>query len=644
MLIRFLGLAVLFAVSLHGWGLAGGRVFRMGRRGWPETIVIGLAAVVFLGGLLNLSRLALPWSLAVVVMAGTGLSLPSIGRGLAGLARGFRAPGVLRLRAPWTAIALYVPMAVVMWFTIATQLQPQSYNRYDDFQKYFAYPVRMLETGTLLGSPLSALGLQTLGGKDFLHGFVIEVLPFSYLNGLDTVFGLFLCMVLAARFAGGGLAQTGAALLCLAAVVFINPQYVNISALYLGGALIMTVILLTTSPAETGVRQAGLAPVPAAMGLLYAALVALKPTFAVFFALHLPAAAFAIAVSTRDIRNALRWGARAGLWSGVFLSPWVLLHAPHYLAALGATPPAGSGPTGGFATDTLDFLSTRRLPYGGSMAAYTGLIAATALGALLAAWAGSRSADARVRFSAGMTLAAAATGAAAYVILVAFVAPRHVGYDATVRYFTPFAIGIAPAVFGLAAFHLGRLERTVPRIAGVGLPLAVAAIPMVAFWPSVVERTRQALGTGSVLAFSALATSQGYIDYNQKVLDPSEKDYVAAVQARIPAGEPLIAWINAPFYLDFGRNPIIDVDPAGLSTPWAIVPAVHYVLWQYNGIATSPPSDYQRQAVGVGAHERLIAVRTLAFGRRLEAAVRAGDVVYNDGQTLILFLPGELPR
>ena len=60
-------------------------------------------------------------------------------------------------------------------FTIATQLPPSIYNFHDDYQKYFAYPVRMVETGTVFGSPLSAMGLQTLGAQAFLDGFVVGV-------------------------------------------------------------------------------------------------------------------------------------------------------------------------------------------------------------------------------------------------------------------------------------------------------------------------------------------------------------------------------------------------------------------------------------------------------------------------------------
>lgn len=72
---------------------------------------------------------------------------------------------------------------------------PRAFNFHDDFQKYFAYPTRMLATGTLAGSTLSALGSETLGAQSFLHALVLSVLPIGYINGVDAVFGQFALMV-----------------------------------------------------------------------------------------------------------------------------------------------------------------------------------------------------------------------------------------------------------------------------------------------------------------------------------------------------------------------------------------------------------------------------------------------------------------
>ena len=140
---------------------------------WPVSIGIGIAALVFVGGVLNLAHMAyrpVVWCLiaAAVVLA------------VAGVRRiGFPA---LRLtdKSPAARVELLLAGAIIaamMFFTIATQLPPREYNFRDDLQKYFAHPVRMLETGTLHGSPLSALGSETLGGQACLQGILGSLAP-----------------------------------------------------------------------------------------------------------------------------------------------------------------------------------------------------------------------------------------------------------------------------------------------------------------------------------------------------------------------------------------------------------------------------------------------------------------------------------
>src|SRR5579863_6411165 len=75
-----LALAV-FAVAafmLYGWGWAARRVLRARETNWPATAASGMAALVFFGGLLNLARLAYPWALAFVALAGIALGVIAV--------------------------------------------------------------------------------------------------------------------------------------------------------------------------------------------------------------------------------------------------------------------------------------------------------------------------------------------------------------------------------------------------------------------------------------------------------------------------------------------------------------------------------------------------------------------------------------
>jgi hypothetical protein len=561
-----LGVIVVATLMLWGWGRAFQRMFDVQRSNWPVAAAVGMAVVVFLGGMLNLVRLAYPWALAVVVAAGVYLALRE---------------GISFARPPFLVALL---IAAVMIFTIATQLSPGMYNGHDDFQKYFAYPVRMLQTGTVFGSPLSAMGTQTLGAQAFLDAFVVALFPIVYINGVDAVFGLFLCLTLAVRFSN----RLAVALLCVLSVVFIDPQYANISTLYCGSALIMAITAISA---------------PSALGLLYAALIAMKPTFAVFVAIHLLA-------TFRSVRSTVL----TSLATAGFLLPWVLVHAPHYLAALQTKVTAPTPVVGLIAHDSLNLFSFAPLEYGASAASYTLLIAAMALcGALC--------------FRERKVLAAAVTGIATFFVLIYALGPLHAGYEQSLRYFAPVAIGLAPPIFGSTDTWRSRWFAPV-----------IAAVSLVAFSPSLWTRAQSAWTAHSVWSYAWSTADADYTEYMERVLRGPEKDTVKALQEKVPAGETILAWINAPFYLDYARNRMVDIDPAGIGNPWASVPKAEYLIWDYDGFATRDAEWYRRQALDVGAGERRNAALSLDFLRRMD---KAGEVVYDNGEVKVVRLsPG----
>ncbi len=551
---------------LWGWGRAFQRMFSLERTSWPVAAPPSEWRSLFSSRRAQiLARLAYPWALAVVVAAGVYLALRE---------------GISFTRPP---ILVALLIAAVMIFTIATQLPPGMYNGHDDFQKYFAYPVRMLQTGTVFGSPLSAMGTQTLGAQAFLDAFVVALFPILYINGVDAVFGLFLCLTLAARFSS----RLAMALLCVLSVVFIDPQYANISTLYCGSALIMAV---TTAPGT------------AAVGLLYAALIAMKPTFAVFVAIHLLA-------TFRSVRST----ALTSLATAAFLLPWILVHAPHYLAALRTKIPAPTPVVGPVERDSLNLFSFAPLDYGPSAASYTLLIAAMALcGALY--------------FRERKVLAAAASGIATFFILIYVLGPLHAGYEQSLRYFAPVAIGLAPPIFGCGHRWLS---------------VVLAATSLATFTPSVATRAESAWKAHSVWSFASSTRGCGLHGIHAaRIKGGRKKETVRTLQEKVPAGETILAWINTPFYLDYKRNRIVDIDPAGIGNPWARVPKAEYLIWDYDGFATRDAEWYRKQALDVGAGERRNAALSLDFMRKMDEMAKAGEVVYDNGEVKVVRLVG----
>jgi hypothetical protein len=545
-----LGVFAAAAFMLYGWGCAARRVLRAGSTSWPATVASGMAAVVFVGGVLNLARLAYPWALGCIAAAGIVLGAVAVWKD--------------RPQKPVLSVlsrVLVVPVAVLI-FAIVTQVPPQAYNFHDDFQKYFAHPVRMLETGTVFGSPLNDIGLDTLGGQAFLDGFAVAFFPIQYINGVGAAFALFLCMLLASQFKS---------VLATLSVFIVNPQYVNISALYTASFLMMAAILEESD---------------AITGLLYAGLISLKSTFVLFVAVHL--------VARRRVK--------AAGFAALFLMPWILLHAPHYVHAFGpAIADHGVRPVEHF-----NIFSMEPLDYGSTPLAYTVLMIAAAL--------------CSPKRKAGLAMLAA------YLIMVYVSGPRNAGYAQAIRYFTPFAIGVAPVAFGSAEW---------PKRPWV--PMALAAISLLLFLPSLRDRVEQAVHSGSVLAFSWLAPDPEYIAYSQQVLYGDMRGRVGAAQSKVPAGEAAVVWINAPFYLDYARNRLADVEPgAGLIAPWSQMPRdARYFIFEYGGYATVDEADYlDPMAEGPDFMRRVSAAR-LDMTRRLTGMMRQSKTLYDDGSIAV---------
>ncbi len=170
------------------------------------------------------------------------------------------------------------------------------------------------------------------------------------------------------------------------------------------------------------------------------------------------------------------------------------------------------------------------------------------------------------------------------------------------------------------------------------MPLALALASLGAFLPSAYRRAQQAARSGSQLGFSWLAEQPDYLAYNHRVLFGSERQRIAAIQAKVPRGETLIAWINAPFYLDYRRNRIIDAEVGGLSNSWAFVPRARYIIWDYAGYATIDDESLIENTQSVGAMERRVATRGLEFSRRMRKVKERHKVLFDDGRIALIRL------
>jgi hypothetical protein len=402
-------------------------------------------------------------------------------------------------------------------------------------------------------------------------------------------------------------------------IAVVNPQYVNVSALYTGAVLMAAAVMLVADDREE------FPPSSLCLGLIYAGLAALKPIFALFALFHLPLAAMSVATCAGSWRAGAGWAVRTALWSAAALAPWIVLHAPLYFAT--QSPSAEQIPAASIA-DRLDLLSADRLVYGASYRHYA-LLAGIAVLAMAWGLMGGlrRSTRPQRRLSLGV-VAASATLLLCWFTLLAL-GPQMAGFDHGLRYAIPFFLGIAPFVAVLAT----TIATPLPSLAAAAVPVFAILAAAVAFAPSFLERSQQAARAGSILAFSTFAQQPQFLTYNRDVLSDRWARYVRSVQNNIPPGEAFVGWISTPFRLDFRRNRVFDVDTAGLVAPWAALPlSARYVMWEYSGYGMRTPQAYAAQARGLGRRERAIAVHTLAFGRMLADLQQKGKTVFDDGR------------
>jgi hypothetical protein len=613
---------VLVVVSIVLWGV-GAAVLRLtGSQAvpWPVSIGIGLSATIAAGGLLNLAHIAYRptlWILAGIELAISLFELRRIR---------FKFDYDLRDCVEIASAAIAIGLATL--FAISTQLPPKAFNSHDDFEKYFAYPVRMLATGTLRGSPLSALGSEALGGQSFLHGLVLSVLPIGYINGVDAIFSFAVLMCLTASAGWRRFSWFPGALIGPCMIVAINPQYVNVSALYTGALLVATAVMLVADDRRSGI------PAPVPMGLVYAGAMAVKPTFAIFVACHLPLAVLAVRIGQGSLKPALVWCRKTMEWTSLCLAPWVLLHIPNYLGHRSF----GEGPVPSGFDGELNLLSTKTFFYGASFLDYTEIALLTAVIGIFAAFTCHREIESRMRHISLGIVAGTGAGVLSYLITVLALG-RAFGYAQSLRLAIPSILGacVASIVLSPSVRKNGRHSYF------LYLPLVASIVICASFAPSMVSRYRQAARYGSILAFSDLAQSADYATFNRFWLSDMGKQYIRQIQDRVPQGEPLLAWINTPFLLDYKRNAIVDADTVGIASPWATVPdKVQYVLWQYQGPEVRRQSDLERSMHGPGYRDRMTAARTLAFSEHLSQVAEKSEVIATDGYFVLFRFRGSL--
>src|SRR6266496_1159860 len=172
-------LATLFLLSIYGWGrlcraFCDARILKF----HSLSAVLGLALLNFIGGLLNLFKLATAPALFTLMLAGSVLAGMDLIR-----TRPWRAfsssprtsgDGSKRRWMDAGGTVLPIMLALIAGSGACLTLMPTTlFNAGDDFHTYAPRVVRMVQTGSVGGNPFDASGLDSLGSQSFFHGFFL---------------------------------------------------------------------------------------------------------------------------------------------------------------------------------------------------------------------------------------------------------------------------------------------------------------------------------------------------------------------------------------------------------------------------------------------------------------------------------------
>ena len=641
---------LIFALVCYGWGRCVSRVcYGKHSETMPAfEIGLGIAVLGAFGGLLNLFHLARPVSLYTLSVIGLALSLVFLRQQTKGLDWGALRPNLSYL--PYSVVCL------VATFFCINLIPTAALNHADDMHTYLVRPIRMIATGSVGGNPFDMLGLDSLGAQSFFQSFLLLVSPPSWANGFDAVFCFALSGFLILAIARQLKIQWYFSLLAVIAFVSINPQFVNISTLYSGTAVILASVIASSKLVDA--LQSGETPLWKTclpLALLAATLLTLKNTLLFLLIVQLPLFFVLVAMARPLRKRALVAAAVTAAGMMLAILPWVGVTLSTY-GIPGNWPGHDFAPTALMtksvslaAHDAVSLFKTKKLFYGGDQLTYTGIALGIALSGVVALF------YRRAENLRALGPHVAPFAAAAFAAFSAYLLNAHMNDAPTaVRYSCPVFLAVFP-VAGLILTKLfvaaepGSMADAVVtpkpsllRVVPVLAPLAV----IVLFLPLSFTRFNQTLNAKSILAFPI---QQPYLLYNRYATTVAAAR-VRALQDQTEPRQTILAWMAQPFHLDFKRNHVLNACDPGLVNPLLHFPAgvtdaelrhylqsrgVRYVLHQFEGPGMLTPGEINMWLNGYPLHRR-IAEYHLYLKDTLLKISETSRVLYRDEQ-IVLF-------
>ena len=565
---------VTFLISVYGWGrlckfLWSARISRF----HSLSIVLGLAFLNAIGGLLTYLGWATYRTLLGLLLGGAVLAAVDVLRNppwrkvspLSGSGRGGLGwPARVKTLVP-VLLALFGGAAACILLVPTTFFNPG-----DDFHTYIPRPVRMAQTGSVAGSPFDAIGLDSLGSQSFFLGFFLHASEVDWLNGFDAVACFTVCLLFVAELSIRWRVPWPIGAIAVASVAVINPQCVNVSALYSGTSGVIALVVCGGMAARKlqGVRLGrGLGP-EIALALLGGMLVTLKTTLG-FFAVAYLAILYAILFCRKNPRGAvLKSAGITACLALLVILPWASAHLPVFLKARQL---AGEFEKNAVLSGKYPSLSTHGIPqlfsrarsiYGDTFFLFDFIVlicAGIGLGSFLL-WL--RQSDGREN-AVRATVAAAGCGAVA----IYFINADLFGVQTGIRFSCPVLIG------AFAGICLATSRPRAPSNSGVrtwAIGAGLFALAIILFAGSFGVRLLKAIHYRTLTAYTI---NLSFKEYTAQRMSRQDANYYRALQSLMIPRETTLVWVVAPFHMDFARNHLLTVSEGGLASPLLRFPA-----------------------------------------------------------------------
>ncbi|HAB39074.1 MAG TPA: hypothetical protein DCE52_13970 [Rhodobacteraceae bacterium] len=620
--------------SFYGWGVLLQRLLGVPllRFYYPA---FGMCMLIFVGGCLNSLGLAQYWAVLLCFLIGCAACFYDFGR--------IKSSGGFKL-SRWSRPVIGSAMILFFLLLFVIGHHSSALNMHDDYEKYLKYPIRMLQTGTLVSGSFDVLGSEALGAQSFLQAVALIFGSFSFVNVIDAVVAQFLCLlVLLGLREQLGASWLGCWLACLL-LLCVDPFYVNMSSIYTGVVvflLLFAALLQAVDEEFSGTWRFSLL-----VALCYASLVVLKTSYALVVPIHF----LILCIAWFSVQRSVNWHVcfriiYIPVCAVLLAMPWFLLHGDKFYGLLqfgNVNAIKGVLSVGEATLPRWAPFSMEPLFYGHQVV----MLQYTMLALFLAFSAVYFSKDLLMsKYKRIVSISISLLGSISFLLMMQFFSPKMMGYDPTLRYVFSFLV---PS----ACFCLLLLFRSQQLIKGVSiyqlLMRGFACLLLLSFVPSLVARVEQFYLVGNTMGVPGFK-SANYINFCEWQQSDLLASKVFDLQGMIPLDESVLAWTLLGHFLDYRRHQIVDVDPAGLTNPWLGFPfnsntsekcefirseVGGYIIWQYGGSGIRSAASLEEMAGHDFPRRRAFASRTLIFTQflqELRADSNRTELLYDDG-------------